>query len=302
MAWTPVDIPNLQGQTALVTGATDGLGLETARELARHGARVLLAGRNPTKGEAALKSIRAEMSGADITFEPVELKDLATVRSLAQRAAAQGVDMLINNAGVMGVPQGETAQGFETQFGVNYLSHFVLTGSLLEALRSRPHPRVVSLSSLAHRMGKINFEDLQSKQGYKPFPAYGQSKLAMLMFAIELQRRSDKHGWGLLSVAAHPGFATTNLMSGGSQTMAKFGNAIAPLFSHSAAAGAAPTLLAATRPDLRPGSYWGPTGAFEIKGPAGPARMSTRAADPAAGARLWEASQALTDNPFGAGA
>ena len=302
MAWTLADIPDLKGRTALVTGATDGLGFETARELARHGARVLLAGRNPAKGEAALKRIRGEQPQADIAFESVELQDLATVRSLAQRAGAQGVDILINNAGIMGTPQGQTAQGFEMQLGVNYLSHFVLTGSLLDALRSRPNPRVVMLSSLAHLGGRINFADLQSRQGYKPFPAYAQSKLAMLMFALELQRRSDRHGWGLVSAAAHPGFATTNLMNSGSKTMAKLGGAVAPLFSHSAAAGALPTLLAATRPDLRPATYWGPTGAFEVKGPPGPAKISRRAADPAAAARLWEASQALTDNPFGDGA
>ena len=302
MAWTLSDIPDLHGRTALVTGATDGLGVETARELAHRGARVLLAGRNPKKGEAALKRIRDEQPGADIVFEPVELQDLATVRSLAQRAGAQGVDILVNNAGIMGVPDGKTAQGFEMQLGVNYFSHFVLTGSLLDALRSRPNPRVVSLSSLAHVAGRINFDDLQSKQGYKPFPAYAQSKLAMLMFALELQRRSDRHGWGLVSAAAHPGFATTNLMHGGSKAMATMGAAVAPLFSHSAAAGALPTLLAATRPDLRPASYWGPTGVFEVKGPPGPAKISKRAADPAAAARLWDASQALTDRPFGEGA
>ena len=304
MAWTLADIPDLKGRTALVTGATDGLGLETARELARHGARVLLAGRNPKKGEAALKRIRDEQPEAQITLEPVELEDLATVRSLAQRAGAQGVDILVNNAGVMGTPQRETVQGYESQLGVNYLSHFVLTGSMLEALRSRPNPRVVMLSSLAHRMGRINFDDLQLKQGYKPFTAYSQSKLAMLMFALELQRRSDRHGWGLTSTAAHPGFATTNLMhaDGASKSLAKMGEAIAPLFSHSAGAGAEPSLLAATRPDVRPGSYWGPTGTFEMKGPPGPAKISKRAADALAGARLWDVSQALTDNPFGDGA
>ncbi len=302
MAWTLADIPDLHDRTALVTGATDGLGLETSRELARRGAKVLMAGRNPTKGDAALKRIRDEQPTADVTFEPVELQDLATVRSLAQRAGAQDVDILVNNAGVMGVPQGQTGQGFETQLGVNYLSHFVLTGSLLEALRSRPNPRVVMLSSLAHLTGKIDFDDLQSKQGYKPFAAYAQSKLAMLMFAQELQRRTDRHGWGLVSAAAHPGFATTNLMSSGSKTMARLGGAVAPFFSHSAAAGALPSLLAATRPDLPHASYWGPTGAFEVKGPPGPAKISRRAADPAPAARLWDVSQQLTDHPFGEGA
>ncbi len=223
------------------------------------------------------------------------------MRSLAQRAGAQGVDILVNNAGIMGVPEGRTAQDFEMQLGVNYLSHFVLTGSLLEALRSRPNPRVVSLSSLAHVAGKINFDDLQSKQGYKPFPAYAQSKLAMLMFALELQRRSDRHGWGLVSAAAHPGFANTNLVNSGSKMMARIGGALVPLYSNTAAEGALPTLLAATQANLRPASYWGPMGVLEAKGPPGPAKISKRAADPATAARLWDASQALTDNPFGEG-
>ena len=304
MAWTPADIPDLHGKRALVTGATDGLGRETALVLAGKGATVVLAGRNPTKGAAALDRIRAAHPSADITFEPVQLGDLATVRSLAQRVGAQPLDILVNNAGVMGVPRADTVNGFESQLGVNYLSHFVLTGALLGALRSAPAPRVVSLSSLAHRAGKIDFDDLQARQGYKPFKAYGQSKLAMLMFALELQRRSDRHGWGLTSAAAHPGFATTNLMhaEGASKAAAKVGELIAPLFSHSAADGAQPQLLAATRPELPPASYWGPNGFMEIKGAPAPATISKAAADPTAAARLWEASQALTDNPFGPGA
>ena len=304
MSWTLADIPDLHGQRALVTGATDGLGLETCSALAGKGAHVIAAGRNPAKAEAALKRIRAEHRDADIVFEPVELGDLATVRSLARRAGTEPLDILVNNAGIMGVPRVETANGFEMQFGVNYLSHFVLTGSLLEALRAAPAPRVVSLSSLAHRAGRIDFEDLQGEQGYKPFKAYSQSKLAMLMFALELQRRSDRRGWGLVSAAAHPGFARTNLMhaEGASKAAARLGEMIAPLFSHGAAEGAAPQLLTATRPVLPRASYWGPTGFMEIKGPAGPAKISKAAADPAAAARLWETSQALTDHPFGAAA
>ena len=300
MAWTPDDIPDLAGRTALVTGATDGLGLEVARALAAKGARVLLAGRNPAKGEAALKRIREAQPNADIAFEPAELEDLAQVRSLARRAGARPLDILVNNAGIMGVPYRRTVSGFEAQLGVNYLSHFVLTGALLEALRAAPKARVVSLSSLAHLGGAIAFDDLQSEKSYSPFRAYAQSKLAMLMFALELQRRSDRHGWGLLSAAAHPGFSNTNLIasSGGSKLMA----AVAPRLSQSAAAGAEPVLLAATRPDLPPASYWGPGGLFELAGRPGPARISKRASDPAVPARLWEASQALTDNPFGEGA
>ena len=304
MAWALTDIPDLHGQRALVTGATDGLGLETCRALAAKGAHVIAAGRNPAKAEAALRRIKSEIPGADIAFEPVELGDLAIVRSLARRVATEPLDILVNNAGIMGVPRSETVNGLESQFGVNYLSHFVLTGSLLEALRAAPAPRVVSLSSLASRAGRIEFDDLQGKDGYAPFRAYAQSKLAMLMFALELQRRSDRHGWGLVSAAAHPGFATTNLMhaDGASKMMSMVGGAIAPLFSHSAADGALPQLLAATRPDLPPASYWGPTGFLEIKGPAGPAAISKAAADTAVAARLWDASQALSDNPFGPGA
>ena len=304
MAWTSADIPSLQGKTALVTGATDGLGFETARALAAKGARVMAAGRNPAKGEAAVKRIRDEHPGADVAFEPADLSDFAQVRSLAQRASARPLDILVNNAGIMGVPKAKTAQGFESQFGVNYLSHFVLTGSLLEALRAAPSARVVSLSSNGHKMGRLDFDDLQGDRKYGPFKAYTQSKLAMLLFAQELQRRSERHGWGLLSVAAHPGFARTNLFRPEDQS-----KLVAPLLraaeravSQSAAEGAEPVLLAATRPDAPPASYWGPTGVMELKGPPGRASIARHADDPAAAARLWEVSQQLTDHAFGDGA
>ena len=304
MAWTSADIPSLTGRSALVTGATDGLGLETALGLAAKGARVMISGRNPAKGEAAVRRIRSEQPGADVSFEPAELGDLAQVRSLAHRVGARPLDILINNAGIMGVPRSTTAQGFESQFGVNYLSHFVLTGTLLEALRAAPAPRVVSLSSNGHKMGRLDFDDLQSEKSYGKFKAYTQSKLALLLFAQELQRRSDAHGWGLRSVAAHPGFARTNLFRPEDQS-----KLVAPLLraaeravSQSAAEGAEPILLAATRPDAGPASYWGPTGMMEMKGPPGRASIAKHAADPAAAARLWEVSQQLTDHPFGEGA
>jgi NAD(P)-dependent dehydrogenase (short-subunit alcohol dehydrogenase family) len=304
MSWTPADIGDLSGRRALVTGATDGLGLETARALAAHGAEVILTGRNPTKGAAAVERLRAEQPRAKVSFEGAELGDLAQVRSLARRAGVEPLDILVNNAGIMGTPKAETAQGFEAQLGVNYLSHFVLTGSLLEALRAAAAPRVVSLSSIAHRMGRIQFDDLQSEGRYSPFRAYAQSKLAMLLFAQELQRRSDRHGWGLTSLAAHPGFARTNLMraEGASKAAEKMGDLLAPLFSHSAAEGAQPQLLAATRPDVPPASYWGPTGFMEIKGPPGRARIAPHGSDAASAARLWDVSQKLTDYPFGEGA
>jgi NAD(P)-dependent dehydrogenase (short-subunit alcohol dehydrogenase family) len=301
MSWTPAEIGDLSGRRALVTGATDGLGLETALALAAKGARVILTGRNPDKGARALERIRREHLSADVTFEPAELGDLARVRSLAHRVATEPLDILVNNAGIMGVPRSTTAQGFEAQLGVNYLSHFVLTGTLLPALRQTPSPRVVSLSSMAHRMGRIDFDDLQGERSYSPFRAYSQSKLAMLLFADELQRRSDAHGWGVRSVAAHPGFARTHLMhaEGASKAMARFGDLLAPLVSHSAAEGAQPQLLAATRPDIAPGSYWGPTRMGEMKGPPGPAKRAPQGRDAAVAARLWDVSQRLTDYPFG---
>ena len=303
MAWTPAEMPDLTGRRALVTGATDGLGLETARKLAAKGAEVILAGRNPAKGAAALERLRADQPGAKVSFEPAELGDLAQVRSLARRVGVAPLHILVNNAGIMGVPKSSTAQGFESQFGVNYLSHFVLTGSLLEALRARPGARVVSLSSNGHKMGRLDFDDLQGDKKYGPFKAYTQSKLAMLLFAQELQRRSDRHGWGLLSVAAHPGFARTNLFRPADQA-----KMVAPVLrlaeramSQGAAEGAEPVLLAATRADVAPASYWGPTGLMEMKGPPGRASIARHAADPPAAARLWEVSQQLTDQPFGAG-
>jgi NAD(P)-dependent dehydrogenase (short-subunit alcohol dehydrogenase family) len=206
MSWTVSDIPDLGGRRALVTGATDGLGLQTALALAGRGAQVILSGRSPAKGQAALERIRAAWPAADVAFEPADLSDLAQVRDLARRTGGDPLDMLVNNAGIMGLPQRrETADGFEMQLGVNYLAHFVLTGELLDALRRGAMKRVVSLSSLAHVGGRLDFDDLQSSRTYTPFKAYGQSKLAMLMFALELQRRSDAHGWGLVSTAAHPG-------------------------------------------------------------------------------------------------
>jgi NAD(P)-dependent dehydrogenase (short-subunit alcohol dehydrogenase family) len=301
---SPSDIPDLSGRRALVTGATDGLGLETARALAAHGAEVILTGRNPSKGAAAVERIRAERPGAKVSFEAAELGDLAQVRSLARRAGVLPLDILVNNAGIMGVPKSQTAQGFEAQLGVNYLSHFVLTGSLLEALRAAARPRVVSLSSLAHRVGRIAFDDLQGEKSYSPFRAYAQSKLAMLLFAQELQRRSDRHGWGLTSLAAHPGFARTNLMhaEGASKAAEKMGELLAPLFSHTAAEGAAPQLLAATSPDASPASYWGPSGFMEMKGAPARAKIAPHGRDAGTAARLWDASQQLTDFPFGEGA
>jgi NAD(P)-dependent dehydrogenase (short-subunit alcohol dehydrogenase family) len=309
MTWTIADIPDLSGRRALVTGATDGLGVETALALAAHGARVVLTGRNSAKGDKALARIRQAVPAADVAFDAADLSDLAQVRAMAARVGAEPLDILVNNAGLMGLPKRrETADGFEMQLGVNYLAHFVLTGVLLDALRAGRMKRVVSLSSLAHVGGRLHFGDLQSERRYSPFAAYGQSKLAMLMFALELQRRSDGHGWGLVSVAAHPGVSATNLIEnmraedGRSSPGQRMAKVFTPLFSQDAARGALPQLLAATDPSVEGGSYWGPDGLLELKGAPKRAYIHRNATNPATSARLWEVSQALTGQPFGQGA
>jgi NAD(P)-dependent dehydrogenase (short-subunit alcohol dehydrogenase family) len=289
-----------QGKLAVVTGATGGLGYETARELARHGAEVVLAARSADKGRDALAAIKAGVPDANIRFERVDLASLASVAEFSARLLEQGrpLDLLINNAGVMALPKRqETVDGFEMQLGVNYVSHYALTGRLLPLLRKASAARVVNLSSLMHRSGRIYFDDLQLQRGYTPTKAYGQSKLAMLMFALELQRRSDARGWGLLSNAAHPGYARTDLIPNGPGTdslLSRLSIVLQPLMSQSAADGAWPTLQAATAPDARPGAYYGPDGAFELRGKSTEAKISARARDAAAAGRLWDISSQLT--------
>jgi NAD(P)-dependent dehydrogenase (short-subunit alcohol dehydrogenase family) len=302
--WTSADIPPQRGRTAVITGATGGLGYETALALAGAGATVVLTGRNEAKGRRALEEIRKQFPNAKITYEDLDLAKLASVAAFVDRFAAAhtSLDLLINNAGVMALPKRqETADGFEMQFGTNYLGHYALTARLLPLLRSGDHPRVVNLSSLAHRSGKIDFDDLQSKRSYSPWRAYCQSKLAMLMFAIELQRRSDAAGWGLMSSAAHPGYARTDLIPNGPGTkrfLWQINKVLQPYISHSAAEGALPTLFAATSPQAEPAGYYGPDWFYELKGPPVPAKIMPQAKNKAAAARLWEVSAALTGVSF----
>ena len=301
--WTTDAIPPLSGKLAVVTGATGGLGYETALALAGAGAEVVLTGRNDAKGARALESICEQHPGALISYEPLDLASLASVSAFATRFAAlhPSLDLLINNAGVMSLPSRQlTADGFEMQFGTNYLGHYALTAHLLPMLRQGSAPRVVNLSSLAHRMGRIDFDNLQSAKSYSPQKAYNQSKLAMLMFALELQRRSDAAGWGLTSLAAHPGYARTDLMTNGPGDkgwLALVARLLRPM-SHSAAAGALPTLFAATSPDARAAGYYGPRGFQELNGPPAPARIMPQASDAAAAAKLWDVSAALTGASF----
>ena len=302
--WSLADIPPQHGSRAIVTG-TGGLGYETAVALAAAGANVVLAGRSETKGRGAVVRILNLHPGAAITFEQLNLASLASIAAFAERVAADRtpIDLLVNNAGVMAPPRRETtSDGFELQFGTNHLGHFALTGRLLPLLLAGTAPRVTTVSSGAHHTGQIDFDDLQRQKRYQPWAAYGQSKLANLLFAFELQRRSDAAGWGLLSDAAHPGYARTELIANGpgrDSFMSRVGGVLlAPWASQSAAAGALPQLFAATSPDAKPAGYYGPSRLFELVGPPAPAGISQAAQDTATAKHLWDVSEALTSVKF----
>ncbi|MFN3932425.1 MAG: SDR family oxidoreductase [Brevundimonas sp.] len=304
--WTAADIPPQKGKTAVVTGSA-GLGFETARELARAGAQVIVASRNPATGAEAIARIKAEIPEAVIRFETVDLGSLASVSALAARLRGQtdALDLLVNNAGVMTPPHRmETADGFELQFGTNHLAHFALTGLLLPLLVNAGQARVVTLSSIAARGGRIDFADLQAQKTYRPMPAYAQSKLACLMFGLELHRRSLASGWGLTSIPVHPGISRTGLLyntPGGPSRVRRAMRAMLWFLFQPVPQGALPSLFAATAPEAEGGDYYGPDGRAELSGyPAG-ARIPSPATDEAACRRLWEVSEALTGVRFEAG-
>jgi NAD(P)-dependent dehydrogenase (short-subunit alcohol dehydrogenase family) len=304
--WTSKDISSQRGRTIVVTG-TGGLGFEDALALARAEADVIIAGRNPVKGADAVARIRQEVPEARVTFERLDLGSLASVADFARRMddARHSVDVLINNAGVMTPPKRQTtSDGFELQFGTNYLGHFALTAHLLPLLLRGNRPRVVTVSSVAARGGAIKFDDLQAEQNYRPMPVYGQSKLACLMFAIELQRRSDAAGWGLASIAAHPGVSRTDLLHNAPGRTSPQGIARSLLWFlfQPVAQGALPTLFAATSPDARKGGYYGPDRLGETRGFPAEAKVPNAALDAAAAHRLWEVSEMLTGVTFRAAA
>ena len=294
-AWTPADIPPQTNKVAIVTG-TGGLGYETALELARAGARVVLAGRNAAKGRESVDKVRTEVKDAQITFEDLDLASLASVADFAGRMAAAhpAIDLLINNAGVMAPAKRQTtADGFELQFGTNHLGHFALTAYLLPRLRAAAQPRVVNVASSVANAGMINFLDLQSERRYSPWRAYAQSKLANLLFTLELQRRSVGGAWGLTALAAHPGYARTELIANGPGAN-PLSDLLAPIAGQSPAAGALPTLMAVTAPDAKGGAYYGPTGVFGLKGAPDRAIIPLQGRDSASAKRLWTMSEALT--------
>ncbi|UPG87644.1 oxidoreductase [Luteibacter aegosomatis] len=296
--WTTADIPPQQGRTAVVTGP-GGLGFEDALALARAGAHVILAGRNPTRGAAAVARISETVPGANVTYEVLDLASLASIESFAARLrdSLGSLDLLINNAAVMSPPTRlTTVDGFESQLGTNYLGHFALTGRLLPLLRKGDAARVVSLSSVAARSGAIRFDDLQSERGYAPMSAYAQSKLACLMFALELQRRADAAGWGIRSMGAHPGISRTDLIPNGFGPRSAAG-VVRRLFwflFQPAAQGALPTLFAATSHEARGGAYYGPDRLSEVRGFPAVAKVPSQALDRQAADRLWSESERLT--------
>jgi NAD(P)-dependent dehydrogenase (short-subunit alcohol dehydrogenase family) len=298
---TQAEIPSQLGKTAVVTGATGGLGYEAALALAKTGAEVILTGRDDRKGQSAVEKISGEVAGARLSYERLDLASLASVADFSQRMTARpSLDLLVNNAGVMALPRRQTiADGFEMQFGTNHLGHFALTARLMPLLRRAGGSRVVSVSSLAHRTGMIDFNDLQGARIYSAWKAYGQSKLACLMFALELQRRSDAAGWNVTGIAAHPGFARTNLFTSGPGGLLSLATDFAaPFFGHSAADVARPILFAATSAEPKPGGYYGPGGMGELRGAPARALIMPQARDAAAAARLWNVSATLTGTSF----
>ena len=304
--WTAADIPDQTGRTVLVTGATSGLGLRSAEALAAKGARVLLAGRNAAKLATAVAQVAPLATAAAPEVVTLDLADLSSVRAAADDVSGRvdHLDVLMNNAGVMALPLGRTADGFETQLGTNHLGHVALTARLLPVLLGAPAPRVVTTSSVAHRTGRVRWDDLQWERGrYQRWSAYGQSKLANLLFAFELDRRAQRAGARLASLAAHPGYANTHLQAAGpeleenriKQALFAVGNV---LLAQSDARGALPQLYAATMPDARGGEYWGPDGIGETRGDPKRVGATKAATNEADAARLWDVSERLVGVTF----
>jgi NAD(P)-dependent dehydrogenase (short-subunit alcohol dehydrogenase family) len=304
--WSAADVPDQSGRVAVVTGSNTGIGYQTAAVLASCGAHVVLAVRDLAKGNAALSRIVAAHPGADVTLQALDLSSLDSVHSAADalRAAYPRIDLLINNAGVMWTPKRVTADGFEMQFGTNHLGHFALTGLLLDHLLGVRNSRVVTVSSLGHRIrAAIHFDDLQWQRGYDRVAAYGQSKLANLLFTYELQRRlaarATENGAATMALAAHPGGSNTELARNLPGIFQPIKAVLGPLLFQSAAMGALPTLRAATDPTARGGQYYGPDGFLEQRGHPRLVASSAQSHDEELQRRLWAVSEELTGVTFG---
>lgn len=299
--WTANDLPDLSGKQIIVTGGNSGIGYEAALQLARKGAEVILACRNMAKADAAAAQIKAKYPSAKVAAMTLDLSNLASIRAFASayRTRYRTLDILINNAGVMALPYSRTADGFEMQFGTNHLGHFALTGLLLEPILAVEGARVVNVSSGAHRMGAIRFDDLNWTRGYSKWRAYGQSKLANLLFTLELQRRIEARGAKILAVACHPGYAATNLQAAGPQMegsafMESLFSVANRTLAQSAAMGALPTLYAAAAPGVRGADYIGPDGIAEMWGNPTRVKRSAAAHDQTVAAQLWSVSEQMT--------
>ncbi|MDP2314651.1 MAG: oxidoreductase [Pseudomonadota bacterium] len=301
MPWTPDSLPDLSDRTIVLTGANSGIGWEATRHLATRGARVVMACRNQEKGKDALARILEQLPTARLELAKLDLGSLASIRACAEdlKARFPRIDVLVNNAGIMAIPRALTEDGFEVQLGTNHLGHFALTGLLLDTLQRGEAPRVVSVASLAHQMGRIDFDDLMGERRYQKWAAYGQSKLANLLFTYELDRRLAARGIGIVAAACHPGYSSTNLHGVGPEqaksaiagAFFKMGHVV---FGMSAEQGALPTVYAAAAPGVVGGDYVGPDGLFEVWGY--PKKVTSNAAskDVAVASKLWEASERLT--------
>ena len=299
--WSVTDLPDLSGRNVIVTGANSGLGFETAKALAGAGARVVMACRSAEKAQDARLAIEAAHPSAALEVLALDLASLSSVRDFAKSAldTLGPLHLLCNNAGVMALPYRKTADGFEMQIGTNHLGHFALTGLLLDRLLETPGARVVNVSSTMHKIGRIDFDDLHGEKRYRKWPAYGQSKLANLLFTYELQRRLEAKGADLIAAAAHPGYAATNLQFAGPQMagssfmerMSGLGNR---LFSQTADQGALPTLYAAAASDVKGGDYYGPSSVGEMWGAPRKVPSNRRSHDRETAARLWEVSEDAT--------
>lgn len=301
--WTTANIPQRNDGIAVITGSTEGIGYEDAVALSSAGWTVIMMGRNAQKGTESIAKIHQLNPKAKVSFEKIDLANLSSIKALASKMISKGqaIDLLINNAGVMTPPERlETADGFELQFGTNHIGHFALTAQLLPLLRKAPNARVVTVSSVANREGQINFDDLQSKSSYVPMKAYGQAKLANLIFALELQRQSEKHDWGITSIAAHPGVSRTNLLitGAGKWSTAGITRRFFPFLFQPQSQGALPTLYAATSPEAKGGLYYGPDKLSETRGFPTIAKIPAQAEDRSVATKLWEVSLQLAKVEF----